>query len=141
MNAQIHRDQEYLALVEEGASFFESKEYALALTHFWKAFRLRPSAPVVLFNLGRTLEELNDPRAEDFYAAAATQGDTDASYQLATLCLRNGRTDDAVLHIEAFLKLFKGNEDEYTAWARNTLQQLCPSPTLVWSKGKRLHEN
>lgn len=141
MNTESHHYAKYLSLVEEGASLFESKEYALALAHFWKAFRLRPSAPVVLFNLGRTLEELNDPRAEDFYAAAVTQGDTDASYQLATLCLRNRRTDDAVLHIKAFLKLFKGNEDEYTVWARNALQQLCPSPTLVWSKGKRLHEN
>jgi len=35
------------------------------------------------------MEELKDPNALDFYEAAATQGNTDASYQLATLYSRN----------------------------------------------------
>ena len=93
MKVQLRGEAKYLSLVEEGAALFAKKEYALAATRFWKAFQLRPSAPVVLFNIGRTMDELNDPRAEDFYAAAATQGNIDALYQLATFCLRHGRLE------------------------------------------------
>jgi thioredoxin-like negative regulator of GroEL len=85
------------------------------------------------------MEELNDPRCEDFYAAAASQGNDDALYQLALFCFQNGRNEEAVVHIKAFLKQHRGSEDEYVAWARKTIQQLCPSPVLAWSKGKRVY--
>jgi tetratricopeptide (TPR) repeat protein len=133
MNVRLRGETKYLSLVEEGAALFGNKEYALALTCLWKAFRLRPAAPIVLFNIARTMEELNDPKAEDSYAAAASQGNVDAFYQLATFCLRHGRKGEAVEH----LKAFKSNpaNDTCTIWARDTLHQLCPAPELVWSRG------
>lgn len=139
MNAGLQRDTDYLSLIEEGVSRFGDKEYVLALTCFWQAFRLRPAAPVVLYNIARTMEELTDTRCEDFYVAAATQGNADALYQLALFCLRSGRTDEAVGHIKGFLKQHRGCEDEYTEWARGMIHKLCPSPVLVWSAGRRLH--
>jgi tetratricopeptide (TPR) repeat protein len=134
-NAEHHRDKEYISLVDEGAALFGNKQYALALTRFWKAFRLRPSSPVVLFNIARTMEELNDPKCEDFYAAAASQGNADALYQLAAFCLGHGRTEEAVEHLSAFLKQHKGKDDKYTEWARDAIHRLYPGPLLVWSKG------
>ena len=139
MNVELRGETMYLSLVEEGAALFEKKEYALAVTRFWKAFQLQPSAPVVLFNIGRTMEELNDPRCEDFYAAAGAQGNVDALYQLAALCGTSGCNEEAVGYLKAYLKR-NPREDECTQWARNTIRQLCPSPLLVWSKGRRLHE-
>ena len=124
----------YFSFVEEGAALFEEKEYAPALNCFWKAFRLRPSAPVVLFDIGRTMEMLEDPRAEHFYAAAATQGNIDALYQLATFCLHHGRSDEGIEHLKAFLKGSKGAKDKFTEWAQNMLQQLRPRPVLVRNK-------
>ncbi|HWA95086.1 MAG TPA: hypothetical protein VG844_10845 [Terracidiphilus sp.] len=141
MDAELNRETQYLALVEEGAALFEDKQYDLALTRFWKAFQLRPAAPVVLFNIARTMEELNDPKCEDFYAAAATQGNADALYQLATFCLRYRRNEEAVGHLKAFLKQHRGSEDEFTDWAREAIHKLCPSPMLVWSNRKRLYED
>lgn len=127
-------DAMYFSLVEEGAALFEEKEYTPALNRFWRAFRLRPSAPVVLFDIGRTMELLEDPRAEDFYAAAATQGNIDALYQLATFYLRHGRTDEGIEHLSAFLKGSKGADDKFTEWARSVIQQLRPRPVLVMNK-------
>ena len=69
MNAELRGETAYISLVEEGAAYFQKKEYALALSRFWQAFRLRPGAPVVLFNIARTMEELNDRNAEDFYSS------------------------------------------------------------------------
>ena len=129
----------YFSLVEEGAALFGNKEYALALTCFWNAFRLRPAAPVALFNIARTMEELKDSRAEDFYAAAVTQGNVDALYQLAPLCVTSKRNEEAVRHLKAYLKS-NPVEDECARWARNAMRQPCPSPLLMWSKGRRLHE-
>lgn len=129
----------YRSLVDEGAALFERREYALAAACFWKAFRIRPGAPVVLFNIGRAMEELKDPRVEDFYAAAATQGNVDAYYELARLCSSSGRRDEAVEHLRAYLKGNPAN-DSCTMWARHKIQQLCPSPLLVWSEGRRLHD-
>lgn len=139
MKAELHRGRTYDSLVEEGAALFAKGEHVPALIRFWKAFELRPSAPVVLFNIARTMEELKDLRAEHFYAAAATQGNVDAFYQLGTLCLGHGRTEEAADHLSAFLRQYKGAEDQYTLWARNTIQKLCPRPVLVWSEGKRLY--
>ena len=117
----------YIALVNEGANLFGEGATEAALGVFWKAFRLRPSAPVVLFNIARAMEELKDPRMEDFYAAAASQGNVDALYQLATLCVSSGRTEkrteEAVGHLRAYLK-GSPNEDECTQWARQTLHRL-----------------
>jgi tetratricopeptide (TPR) repeat protein len=127
----------YRSLVEEGAALFEKREYALAITRFWKAFRIRPSAPIVLFNIARTMAELNDPRCEDFYAAAASQGNVDAYYELARLCSASERRDETVEHLRAYLKGNPAN-DSCTEWARDTMRQLCPSPLLVWSDGRRL---
>jgi|SRR5665213_3306291 len=126
----------YLALVNEGADLFSEGDTEAALGVFWKAFRLRPAAPVVLFNIGRAMEELKDPETEDFYAAAASQGNVDALYQLAVLCGTSGRNEEAVGYLKAYLKR-NPPEDKCTQWARNTIRQLCPSPLLVWSKGKR----
>ena len=139
MNVKRRGETEYLSLVNEGAALFEKREYALAAARFWKAFQLRPSAPIVLFNIGRTMEELNDPRAEDFYAAAATQGNVDAYYQLGMLCFASGLRDEAVEHLRAYLKGNPAN-DSCTKWARSTIRQLCPTPLLVWSEGRRLHD-
>jgi tetratricopeptide (TPR) repeat protein len=140
MNVELQGETKYLSLVEEGAALFEKKEYALAAACFWRAFRLRPGAPVVLFNIGRTMEELNDLRCEDFYAAAASQGNVDALYELARLCGASGRHDEAVEHLRAYLKGNPAN-DSCTQWARHKIQQLCPSPLLVWSKRQRLGED
>jgi tetratricopeptide (TPR) repeat protein len=139
MNVNLRGETMYGSLVDEGAAQFEKKAYALAAACFWKAFRLRPGAPVVLFNIARTLEELDDPRSEDFYAAAGAQGSVDAHYQLARLCGASGRFNEAVEHLRAYLK---GNpkEDACTQWARNAIRHLCPSPRLVWSKERRLHD-
>jgi thioredoxin-like negative regulator of GroEL len=81
------------------------------------------------------MEELNDPRSEDFYAAAASQGNVDAHYQLAAFYIRHERRDEAVEHLRAYLKGNPAN-DSCTEWARNTIQQLCPSPRLVWSNNE-----
>lgn len=117
----------YIALVNEGANLFGEGATEAALAVFWKAFRLRPSAPVVLFNIARAMEELKDPRMEDFYAAAASQGNVDALYQLATLCVSSGRTEkrteEAVEYLRGYLK-GSPNEDECTQWARQTLHRL-----------------
>jgi hypothetical protein len=135
MNVERRGEAIYRSLVDEGAALFEKKEYDLAATRFWKAFQLRPAAPIVLFNIARTMEELHDPHTEDFYAAAATQGNTDAFYQLALLCVTSKRDEEAVWHLKAYLRS-NPVEDECTRWARNTIRQLCPGPLLVWSKGK-----
>src|ERR1035437_10313675 len=95
------QDAAYYALVNEGANLFGEGDTEAALRVFWKAFRRRPSAPVVLFNIARAMEELNDPRMEDFYAAAASQGNVDALYQLAMLCFASERRDEAVEHLRA----------------------------------------
>jgi len=139
MNVERRDETMYLSLVEKGAALFEAKEYALAAACFWKAFRIRPGSPVVLFNIGRTMEELHDPRCEDFYAAAASQGNVDALYQLARLCGASGRRDEAMEHLRAYLKGNPAN-DSCTKWARSTIRQLCPTPLLVWSEGRRLHD-
>lgn len=135
MNMELNCDTGYVFLVEEGAALFDRKEYASALSRFWQAFRVRPSAPVVLFNIARAMEELEDARAEDFYAAAATHGNTDALYQLATLYLCQGCTEEAIAQLRAFLMHSKG-EDEYTRWARSALQRLSPGPVLVCGEVK-----
>lgn len=132
MDVQFRDETMYLSLVNEGATLFSEGEYEVALGVFWKAFRLRPSAPVVLFNIARAMQELKDPRCEDFYAAAATQGNVDAHYQLATLYIFTGRNEEAVESLSAYLKCNPAN-DSCTEWARNTIRQLCPSPLLVWS--------
>ncbi len=127
----------YIALVREGANLFDEGNHDAALAVFWRAFRLRPSAPIVLFNIARTMQELKDPRAENFYAAAATQGNVDALYQLATLFVTSGRTDEAVEHLKAYLK-GKPDEDECTQWARQTLNALCPAALiLVWKNPEK----
>ena len=135
MSREVRSEMMYRSLVEEGAALFEKREYALAITRFWGAFRIRPAAPIVLFNIGRTMAELNDPRCEDFYAAAASQGNMDAYYELARLCSASGRRDEAVEHLSAYLKGNPAN-DSCTEWARNAIQQLCPRPLLLWSKGQ-----
>jgi tetratricopeptide (TPR) repeat protein len=137
MNMGFGCETEYRSLVYEGAALFESKEYAFAATCFWQAFRIRPGAPVVLFNIARTMQELNDPRCEDFYAAAASQGNVDAYYELARLCSASGRRDEVVGHLKAYLKGNPAN-DSCTEWARDTIRQLCPIPLLVWSGGRTL---
>lgn len=116
-------DLQDAALVNEGADHFGEGKYEAALVCFWQAFRRRPSAPVVLFNIARAMEELKDPRCEDFYAAAATQGNVDALYQLAALCVSSNRTEEAVEYLRAYLK---GNpqEDKCTQWARQALHRL-----------------
>jgi tetratricopeptide (TPR) repeat protein len=132
MKAESRSGTVYVSLVNEGATLFSEGEYQAALGVFWKAFRLRPSAPVLLFNIARAMEELQDPRCEDFNAAAASQGNVDALYHLAIVCSASGRRDEALEHLTAYLK---GNpaEDDCTKWARDTIRQLCPSPLLVWS--------
>ena len=137
MDVKLRDETMYLPLVEEGAALFEKKEYALAVTRFWKAFQLRPSAPVVLFNIARAMEELKDPRCEDFYAAAASQGNVDALYQLATLCVTSGRNEEAVGYLRAYLKRNPAN-DSCTEWARNTIRQLCPKPPAGVEQGKKV---
>jgi len=137
MNVVLGGETKYFSLVAEGATLFDKKEYALAANRFWKAFRLRPGAPIVLFNIARTMEELKDPRAEDFYVAAGAQGNVDAFYQLATYCLRHGRTGEALEHLRAYLKGNPAN-DSCTIWARNMIHRLCPAPMLVWSRGEKI---
>jgi tetratricopeptide (TPR) repeat protein len=129
----------YLTLVNEGATLFGDGKPEAALGVFWKAFRLQPSAPVVLFNIGRAMEELNDPRMEDFYAAAASQGNTDAFYQLATYYVRTERKEAAVGSLRAYLNS-KPSEDECTQWARQTLFALMPPTglTLIWKNPKKV---
>ena len=139
MDVKLCDETTYVSLVNEGATLFSEGEYEAALGVFWKAFRLRPSAPVVLFNIARAMQELKDPRCEDFYAAAATQGNVDALYQLARLCGASGRRDEAMEHLRAYLKGNPAN-DSCTKWARSTIRQLCPTPLLVWSEGRRLHD-
>jgi tetratricopeptide (TPR) repeat protein len=104
MNVNLRDETMYRSLVDEGADCF------------WKAFRLRPGAPVVLFNIGRAMEELHDPRCEDFYAATASQGNIDALYELARLCGASGRRDEAVEHLQAYLK---GNPKENESTRQN----------------------
>ena len=48
----------YTAFANEGATLFAQGKHMAAFTCFWKAFRIRPGAPVNLFNLGRTMEQL-----------------------------------------------------------------------------------
>ena len=132
MEVKLRDETMYLSLVNEGATLFSEGEYEAALGVLWKAFRLRPSAPIVLFNIARAMQELKDPRCEDFYGAAASQGNVDAFYQLATLCISSDRTEEAVEHLRAYLKGNPAN-DSCTEWARNTIRQLCPCPLLVWS--------
>ena len=138
INTQCHRDTQYFSLVEDGVALFDNEQYDLALASFWKAFRIRPFAPVVLVNIAKTMEQLNDANCENFYAAAATQGNVDAHYQLAVLYIANGRTEAAVASLRAYLNGNPAN-DSCTEWARNTIQKLCPSPVLAWSKGKRVY--
>jgi tetratricopeptide (TPR) repeat protein len=129
----------YVSLIDEGATLFAQGEYFASQRKFWQAFRLRPSAPIVLFNLGRTMEELKDPNAIDFYEAAAMQGNVDASYQLATLYSRNVdvNKDAAIHHLKLYLAKNKGATDECAKWARQTLNQLEPPKPmlkLVWKR-------
>ena len=123
----------YLSLIEEGVDLFAQSEYSAAQKKFFQAFHLRPYSPVVLFNLGRTMEELKDPHALDFYEAAATQGNPDASYQLATLYAHNlnANRDAVIHHLKLYLQKAKDKDDECTKWVNNKLKQLePPKPAL-----------
>jgi cytochrome c-type biogenesis protein CcmH/NrfG len=133
MDVKLRDETIYLSLVNEGASLFSEGQCGAALGAFWKAFRLRPAAPIVLFNIARTMNELKDPRAEDFYAAAVTQGNVDAFYQLATLYIASGRKEAAVAFLQAYLE---GNpaSDSCTQWARDAIRRLYTGPQLVQSR-------
>jgi tetratricopeptide (TPR) repeat protein len=128
----------YTAFANEGATLFAQGKHMAAFTCFWKAFRIRPGAPVNLFNLGRTMEQLKDPRAEDFYIAAAGQGNADALYQLATIYMASGRTEAAVEPLRVYLKS-KPEEGGRTQWARKTLHTLYPVTRLelVWKNPEK----
>lgn len=127
----------YTSFVNEGATLFAQGKYKAALDCFWKAFRFRPGAPVVLFNLARAMDELKDPRAEDFYIAAAGQGNADSLYQLATIYMASGRTEAAVEPLRVYLK--SKPEGGRTQWARMTLHTLCPVTRLelVWKNPEK----
>ena len=140
--ADRHSEEVYVSLIDEGVDLFARGEYFDAQRKFFQAFWLRPYSPVALFNLGRTMEELKDPNALDFYEAAVTQGNVDASYQLATLYSRNldVNREAAIRHLNLYLKNSKA-KDDCTEWAMKMLNQLkTPPPVLklVWSKGKKV---
>lgn len=123
-------ESECNALLEEGVAFFIKEDFAASAQYFWKAFRLLPSDSMVIFNLGRVMDELNDvTTAEHFYAAAVVQGSVDASYELGLICQGSGRKEEAIRHFKTYLKATKV-EDEYAKWAREALEQLSPAPKL-----------
>jgi tetratricopeptide (TPR) repeat protein len=141
--ADRQSEEVYVSLIAEGVDLFGQGHYTEAQKVFWQAFHLRPYAPIVLFNLGRTMEELkNEATAIHFYEAAASQGNVDSSYQLATLYARESNKSGAVRHLKLYLKSTADSvDDECTRWARQTLNQLePPKPVLrlVWNKGKRV---
>ena len=136
-------EETYVQLIDEGVNLFAQGEYFAAQVKFWQAFRIRPSSPIVLYNLGRTMEELRDPNAINFYEAAALQGNVDASYQLATLYVLDVNSDAnkeaAIRHLKFYLKNSKVDDDDYTKWAKQTLNQLDPPKLkLIWNKGKKI---
>lgn len=136
---------EEVSLINEGANLFAQGSFAAAQKYFWQAFQLRPNSPVVLFNLGRTMEELGDPKSIYFYEAAAAQGSTDASYQLAMIYVQDPNNKEATIrHLKLYLKKTTDTGEKYLLWAQKTLNQLePPKPVLklVWSKEKSNHAN
>jgi tetratricopeptide (TPR) repeat protein len=127
----------YYSFVDEGICLYKKKDYVAALCHFMSAFRLRPEAPVLLFNIGTTMEELGDIKAEDFLLAAINKGNTDALYQLGWLYISKGRNEEAVGVLRDYISRVKGIESEHTyiQWAKAQLDRLAPGPRLVVKNG------
>lgn len=132
MNLNL-KETDFTALLEEGVNLFCKKSYVHALKRFWSAFRIQPGNPDVLYNIGKVMEATKDPRAEDFYAAAAGQGSVDAHYALAIIHLSVEDIEATVVSLKAFLAGYN-EDDEYSQWAHKTLTELAPHPRLVWSR-------
>jgi tetratricopeptide (TPR) repeat protein len=117
--------------IGQGCDLFHYKDYRAALRCFWNAFRLQPANPVVLYNIARTIDEIDEPltmgvpMAEDFYVAAANLGNVDAYYQLGILCRHRGRLAESTDYFKAFLKLSAtgGIEDEFTLKAKELVEK------------------
>jgi tetratricopeptide (TPR) repeat protein len=134
MNPRIEID--YNDIVEEGNRYFQRGDYACAMTFFLDAFRICPESPVVLFNVGRAMEELGDMKAEDFYLAAINKGSTDAQYQLGVYYASIGRKEDAVDTLKGFLRAGLP-PDEWSKHARVVLKRLGAGELeLVWKNPK-----
>ncbi len=139
MNSRPEID--YADIVEEGRRYFGRGDYACALTFFLDAFRICPESPVVLYNVGRAMEELADLKAEDFYHAAINKGSQDAHYQLGVYYASIGRKQDAVDTLKTFLRVNQP-PDKWSAYARSVLKDLGAGELeLVWRNPKIISSN
>jgi tetratricopeptide (TPR) repeat protein len=128
----------YVHHINTGVSEFQKKAFQAALTHFLKAFSLKPTAATALFNVGRTYDELKDSAlALHFYEAAATLGHEDALYNLGLWYESSGQRELAVARLKAFLKVYRDKNDRYATDARDRLSRLCPGPRLVWNNPEK----
>ncbi len=119
----VDSSDSYSLLVEEGKKLFSKGLYSRALPLFMKAFRVRPDSSIVLFNIGRTMEELDDPMAEDFYIAAIGRKSVDALYQIGVFYASGGRNNEAITAFKEFLRLNKP-DDEWSKYAKDELAKL-----------------
>jgi len=126
--------QEYADLVQQGNELIEQKKYAEAVVKYAKAIKTAPSATIAIFNLGCALDELGDPKAEEFYRTAANMGDINASYNLAYWYYRDGQKSNALRYFRQHLH--QSPEDDHTQYAKDMvaeLEQLFPNALeIIW---------
>lgn len=126
---------EFDNLNKVGLRHFTKEDYELALRYFLDAFRLRPYAFESLFNIARTMDEMKNPLAEDFYVAAVTQGSVDALYQLGAFYVSAGREEEAVEPLRAFVKASTEHGDSFVRDAKANLDRIDPRRLkIVWRR-------
>ncbi|MFQ3650121.1 MAG: tetratricopeptide repeat protein [Gemmataceae bacterium] len=99
-------EQRRLQLQADGIKAYRRGGYREARQHFEAALQLRPNDADLLYNLGRTAEQLNQlQEAEELYRQAIVEHPDHAAARHARtqLLTRTGRREQAELEVQAWL--------------------------------------
>ena len=124
---------------QEGAELFGKKDFKGAEIKLREALRLEPGSKVAIFNVGMVLEELKEPRAEDYYLIAAAMGSPEAMIKLGMIYEAEKRKEEAIRYLQMFSGvLVKGQiHEEWQTYATEHLE-LLTNTAPVEKKGKIL---
>jgi cytochrome c-type biogenesis protein CcmH/NrfG len=125
--------EEKVDYYSEGVEMLNAGKYHEALTSFRLALRESPNDPAVLQQIAVTYTRIGmTDEAIRTYRNVLTRDASavGAHYGLAFLMLRDGRTDDAVEHLRAFLASPPDGPEAqpHIDHARQTLEQLSEPP-------------
>ena len=93
---------------EDGLHLFHQGEYAAARDNFLAAIALIPEDPPLYYNAGECYDRLGDSvRAERYYNECLSRdfNHAECRHALASLLVREGRRDEAVRMVQAWLAL------------------------------------